>query len=438
MKLLIIIAVLIIASVVVLRLVLGKKGVISFFTTGFDNGFKLSEILLLHQVALTARLAEPTALYWSVPALNQGIAYILKDARIRGVENTPRVQNFLSKLYKYRTKVELDPKNSHSLKTTKGLAVGQKIRIVVKSFGVFTSQVLNNGRELVISLPVQKNQVLFGGHEWIGRTISIYLQRLGDAGYVFDTTVLNSVPFGGKNALFLQHTDQLIRTQKRKSVRCACSVPAALYVVKSETMSRYSLETTPGLKCIIEDISEDGAMIRIGGMGRRNITIKLQFQLNDKWIVMFGIVRAVEFNQNLNQSRLHFECFNLPEVSRNDILTYVYNVLPQEQREVFEAIQGAENDSQEEAQAVAEAAKAAGVEGVPSEADRSESGNAGQSAADVGAVYGGDDGEPQSEPEDMVTELIPEMPDSFSYETGMDETLDPLDKTNSDHQSEVV
>ncbi len=428
MKLLITIAVVIVALIVVLRLVLGKKGVISFFTTGFDNGFKLSEILLLHQVALTARLAEPAALYWSVPALNQGIAYILKDARIRGVENTPRVQNFLSKLYKYRTKVELDPKNSHSLKTTKGLAVGQRIRVVVKSFGVFTSQVLNNGRELVISLPVQKNQVLFGGHEWIGRTISIYLQRPGDAGYVFDTTVLNSVPFGGKNALFLQHTDQLIRSQKRKSVRCACSVPAALYIAKSETMSRYSLETTPGLKCLLEDISEDGAMIRIGGLGRRNITIKLQFQLNDKWVVMFGIVRAVEFNQNLNQSRLHFECFDLPEVSRNDILTYVYNVLPQEQREVFEAIKGAESDSQEEAQAVAEAAKAAGVGNVSSEAGQPETSPSAQSDVESEAFHESGDAVQESEPVDMVTETVPEMPDSFSYETGMDETLDPIEK----------
>ncbi len=333
--------------VLTIRILLQHRESFNFYTTGIDAGFKVREIRLLNKIARAAHLEEPTALYWSIPALNQGIAFILSDARNRHVENTPMVQAFLSKLYAYRTKVELDPRNSKSLKTTKGLQTGQRLRVVFKGHGVFTSRLIHVGRELIISTPMQKGQISLEGSEWIGQTISVYLQRANDAGYVFDSVVHNASQYNGTPCLFLEHTENLIRTQKRKSVRVACTVPAQMYLMDG-TMNSNQLEAKPGLKCVLEDISEDGAMIRIGGCGRKNIRIKIQFELSDRWIVMYGIIRAVEFNKNINQSRLHFECLTLDSVSRNAILSYVYDILPQEKKDELEAISGAAEDLAEE------------------------------------------------------------------------------------------
>lgn len=330
--------------VLFVRFLYHKSDFIKFFSTGLDSGFKIKEIYLLYQAASFANIPEPVSLFLSVPALNNCIAFILKDAQDSHLENDPKILKFVEKLYNYRTKVELDPKNSHSMKSTKSLKTGQKIRIVLKGFGVFSSKVVNSGRDLVITLPLQKNVILLSATEWVGKSVSVYLQRAGDAGYVFDTIVKDAGAFNGASVLQLEHTEKLIRSQKRKSVRCSCNIIGQLYIVNSETMSQTAIETSSGLKCLIEDLSEDGALIRIGGKGQKNIKIKIQFQLGEEYIVMFGVVRAVEYNQNSNQSRLHFECVTLPQKMKNEILTYVYNVIPQEEKYAFEAMTQAESD----------------------------------------------------------------------------------------------
>lgn len=336
--------------IVICRFLYHKSDFIKFFSTGLDSGFKIKEIYLLYQAASFANVPEPLALFLSVPALNNCIAYIIKDAQDRNIENDPKIIRFLEKLYKYRTKVELESKKSSSMKTTKSLNPGQRLRVVLKGFGVFASKVLSVGRDLIISLPVQKKSVIVSSSEWLGKDISVYLQRPGDAGYVFDSHVLDIGSFNGNTVLILPHTEELIRSQKRRSVRCSCNIIGQLYLVNSETMSQTEVETSNGLKCLIEDVSEDGALIRIGGKGQKNIKIKVQFLLGENYIVMFGVVRAVEFNAKTNQSRLHFECVTLPQKMKNEILTYVYNVIPQEQKDAFDAIIQAENDIAEEKQ----------------------------------------------------------------------------------------
>ena len=87
---------------------------------------------------------------------------------------------------------------------------------------------------------------------------------------------------------------------------------------------------------------------------QKNIKIKIQFQLGEEYIVMFGVVRAVEYNQNSNQSRLHFECVTLPQKMKNEILTYVYNVIPQEEKDAFEAMTQAESDISSETEQITE------------------------------------------------------------------------------------
>ena len=93
-----------------------------------------------------------------------------------------------------------------------------------------------------------------------------------------------------------------------------------------------------------EDISEDGALIKIGGKGVSNLRIKLQFTIGESFIVMSGLVRGVEFDEEKNQSKLHFECTHIETPMKNAILSYVYNVIPDEEREIIQAMDLAEKD----------------------------------------------------------------------------------------------
>ena len=332
---------------IVVRILRHYSGKIKFYAAGLDQKFSMPEITSLWNLARLCDLEEPISLYYSVPALSRCITHIIEDAQDKGIQDTPKVQEFLSKLYKYRTKIEIDSSQKKGLETTKDLDKGQKLRVIFPGKGLHESEIINSGRDLVIKLPTQKGIIKYKGDEWENQDISVYLWRKGDANYVFDSRVLSAGVFNGQSALFITHSDKMLRAQKRRSVRCECHVPAQLYIIKEKIINYSTVETAPGYRCILEDISEDGAMIRIGGKAVSNIQIKLQFELEETFILMFGIIKAVEYNAEINQSRVHFECTHIEPTMKNFILSFVYKVLPEKQKEIFEAIQETENDAKE-------------------------------------------------------------------------------------------
>ena len=337
----------------IFRFYLATKDKVKFFAQGFDYGFHRKDISVLWKLAKECEIEEPMDLYVSENAVNKCIARVIEKSKMAGNENSYPVQMFLDKLYRFKTRVVLDLDNKRGLESTKSLDNGQKLSIIFKGHGVFYSHVINNGRELIISLPVQVNKVTrkieqLPGEDWEGQTISVYFWRKNDAGYAFDTQVFGSGAFRSDQALYLKHSYKLDRTQKRQSIRVPCEIYGQMYIIKDEVVEYDKIETNPGYKCLLEDISEDGAMIRIGGVGKNNVPIKIQFELNGALIVMFGVIRAVEFNESLNQSRLHFECTHIEQGMKNSILSYVYNVIPQDQKDINEAIAQAEAFENEE------------------------------------------------------------------------------------------
>ena len=305
-----------------------NKELVDFYTKGFDSNFKAGEISVLWRLSRKCKLDNPVSLYYSVPTLNKCISMMITQSRHNGSEKSAKMQNFLAKLYRFRTRVILDMENKKGINNTKSLSDGQKLQLVLPGKGVFFSKIVNNSRELVISMPKTKSRMMLASSEWEGKKVSVYLWRKNDANYVFDTVVAKGGTYLGLPALFLLHTNSITRTQKRQSVRCDCNIYAQMYVIRDTIVDYDRKEQTPGYKCLLENISEDGALIRIGGQGVEDVQIKLQFKIDEDFIMMYGIVRAVEYNPDINQSRLHFECIHLEKNMKNAILTYVYNVLP--------------------------------------------------------------------------------------------------------------
>ena len=338
----------VICILLVIKLLVVFQSPIQFIMAGQDKGFKFNEIILLWKLAKEAELEEPMKLYMSVPTLNMAISKIVMNAKENGTESLEATQNFIAKLYDYRTKIDIEHANKKGLESTKFLEKGQRLRIILKGKGVFASEILSVGYELIIRLPLQKNVRVISGDDWVTHDVSVYLWRKGDAGYVFDTRVTNAGVFQGQSVIYLAHTSQLERAQKRKSVRAACQIYAQLYFLGSEEPDYDSIEVVDGYKCLLEDISEDGAMIRIGGKGRQNIKIKIQFDIDDRIIIMFGIVRAVEYNQKSNQSRLHFECLHIEKEMKNKILEYIYRDLSEDKKDELTALAEVEQEGLED------------------------------------------------------------------------------------------
>ena len=53
---------------------------------------------------------------------------------------------------------------------------------------------------------------------------------------------------------------------------------------------------------------------------------------------------TVEYDEEKNQSKLHFECTYIDTPMKNAILSYVYNVIPDEEKEIIQAMDLAEKD----------------------------------------------------------------------------------------------
>jgi PilZ domain. len=322
---------------------------IKFFSAGLDSGFKFRQIILLGRIGRSAKLEDLTTLFWSVPALDRCTAEIVRRSKLTGTETDSRTQQLLSLLYAYRTNLALDQaRKKHGLESTREIDSGQQVRVLLRGAGIFASKVVRNGPKCItLDFPYNPS-IPATAIEWTGKAISVYLWRHEDAGYVFDSVVIPDPAGGGRALLHVAHSDSLVRSQKRKSIRVKCSIYAQMYLLKPEEPLDNSLEPEAGMKCLIEDLSEDGAMVIIGGKALREMHIKLQFMIQETLIVMAGTVRAVEYNQSTRQSRIHFESGDLNPRMRNAVLAFVYNVLPPEEKEVLDAIRLTEEDGMAE------------------------------------------------------------------------------------------
>jgi c-di-GMP-binding flagellar brake protein YcgR len=301
-----------------------KSSVVQFFAKGKDAGFSFKEIELLRQLAVKSNLEDPSALFWSQEQLDHCIAALVKNSRISGEDKHKHVQDFISKLYEYRKKIEFDkPKYRKGLTTSRNIEEGQIVRILAKGIGIFPSKIIKNtSRYITLMKPTENVPSAFS---WSGVKVSIYFWRKDDAGYVFDSLVLDEVFSKGYAALQVSHSESLFRTQKRNSIRVKMERPAFIYLPKNGELSNEP-EMSPGLRCILSDLSESGCGVIIGGQAKPGFRLKVQFPLDEFPICMNGTVKSVEYKESENKSLLHVEADPLPLATKNRIHGEVFGV----------------------------------------------------------------------------------------------------------------
>lgn len=300
---------------------------LQFFAKGKDEGFSVKEIELLRRVAARTEMEDPTALFWSVKQLDQCITAILRKARLTGDEQSLETQDFLSKLYQYRKKIEFEqPRYKKGIASSRAISESQRLRVLVDGVGVFDSTVARNtDRFMSILRPVGPQ--LPSGFTWKGRRLAVYFWRKDDAGYVFDTFVLDEVVSSPGSLLQLAHSDSLFRTQKRRSVRAKMRLSAFLYLPRDESYPEL-VESVPGMRCIVEDLSEDGCALTVGGRAAVGLKVKVQFSLGGETVAVSGVVKSSDFDADKNRSLLHIEYVPLGINTRNKILAEVFGVNP--------------------------------------------------------------------------------------------------------------
>jgi PilZ domain. len=334
----------IIAAGLIMLYVMGPgkkmKDFIRFIIEGADKGFSFPSLCLLWRTGSYAGLHDKTRLFWSVPALDQCIKFILQkleppvDDRFR-----IKMQAFLNDLYAYRTKIELEVvQKKRSLNSTHEIYLGQLCVVIIPNEATANGKVLINTKESltldILEIHSQSDKKI----DWKGKNVKMFFWREGDAGYIFSSVVIDIKTEGGSTKLRLKHSDKIIRTQKRKSVRAECKFEAAVFPLRQDQDYDAEYQQSGGTICTVHDISEDGALFLVKGKAIRGVKMKLQFKINNAPVVMCGkIVRCV-YNAIKNTSKVHFQSEFLTEQMKNTILSYVYNISPESDNEFMSTL----------------------------------------------------------------------------------------------------
>jgi c-di-GMP-binding flagellar brake protein YcgR len=306
---------------------------LKFYSKGKEGGFTIRDLEQLKRLVANSNIYDPVSIFTSKKQFETVIRGMISSARTSGEINDLPVQDLLSKMFDYLKKIEMEAKeNEVRISNSRQIGEGQSLRVLVSGTGVFNSEVVRNLENyLTISRPV--NAKMTSTMQWHDLKVSIYFWREDDAGYVFDTEVIDEVFSKGISSLKVEHKDSLFRTQKRKSMRAKLHKTAFLYMVR-DAENPHLMETSAGLICMLEDISDTGCAFKINGRATSGLRLKVQFSLGRIPICMPGTTRSFEYDANTNTSLVHMEADTLPMGVRNHILCEVFDLLPEDNEEL--------------------------------------------------------------------------------------------------------
>jgi len=313
-----------------------KEGVggnwVQFISMGKEAGFSFKEVEMLRQIVVQCNINDPCTIFTSQDQLDICIRSIVRNIRMTGESGEQKTQDFLSRLYDFRKKIETDnPLESSGISNSRQISEGQTLKILVSGVGVFKSQVVrNNSQFMTVSRPINTKRTT--PMTWSGNKISVYFWREEDAGYVFDSEVIEEIVSAGVSSIKITHSDSLARTQKRRSVRMKMHKQAFLYLAKDREPP-HKLEIDPGLKCFLEDLSDTGCAVTVGGKTEVGLRVKVQFALDNVPICISGIVRSAVYKEDTNRSLLHIEAAPLPMDIRNHILGQMFGKMSDDEDE---------------------------------------------------------------------------------------------------------
>jgi len=296
---------------------------IQFLAQGKEAGFSNKEAEILRKIAAQNNIGNTSLIFHSQEHFDNCIRVFLRSMKMSGETEDAEMQNFLSKLYDYRKVIEMNkPKNRIGISSSRQIGEGQFLRILVEGIGVFSSQVIRNTSQvMIISRPV--NTKIISPVSWTGMKIAVYFWKEDDAGYVFDSVVEDEVYSKGVSSIKITHSDSLFRTQKRKSIRIKMNKLVYLYPVFDEDHP-HQLETEAGVKGYLEDVSDTGCAVMVGGKADSGLRLKVQFALNGQPLCISGTVRVVAYREDSNRTLLRIEADPLPVLTRNLILGEVF------------------------------------------------------------------------------------------------------------------
>jgi c-di-GMP-binding flagellar brake protein YcgR len=292
---------------------------------GRELGFSDDDMALINGAAAEAGIEPPYKYFWSTTQLDLVLKALTRVLVTIGKLNEASSQALLGTLLEHRKTLELNKANSskQGLSSTKEIAAGQPVQVILNEIGIFSTQVTKNVEHLEILTPIVAD--LPPTFSFVGRNLNVFFKRKGDGEYSFNSTASKEVECGetGDFVLYLPHSDTLSRSQKRRSIRVQTWKDAHIYPVDDIGNKSFS----EGKKCTLNDISDMGCSAIIDGRSELPPTLIIQFNLCNQLLSLYGERRTIQFNRQKNISLLHVEFQSLPPESKNLLLSFIFGII---------------------------------------------------------------------------------------------------------------
>lgn len=322
----------------------GKNSIdfLRFILAGRKKDFSFSELLLLWKINSILNFTSKAHFFSSIKSLDFCIQAVQTE-----VENAKNAQqqsggtHLLTKLYNYRTQFELQLiQEQYHIETSYDIEPKQVCLLLSQKVGSVYARVEEVTKAHVRFALFDSSAAKACKHKWKDDYVQVYFWRRGDAGYFYISHILSGRARKDGYEIFIAHSDELRRTQKRKSIRASCRFDGVMFPLHSQIEFNDKYEKKGGIKCKIKNISEDGAMFYVKGRAERGVNLKLQCEINHKKVVMCGIITRFIYDEASNTSKVHFNAMLVSEAHRNTILSFVYNIIEQQKPDIANSLSG--------------------------------------------------------------------------------------------------
>ncbi len=308
-----------------------------FYSKGRREGFSFKEIRFLKNIVIQNRVEKPQSIFWSTKQLDRCLRPAILKINADEEMSPGYKLEMIDKLLDLRTKAEFNlPRYRKKVRDTLSLLPRQKLIVRDPNFGTFTSWIVEITRKnIVITYPTgQKASETIA---WTGRKISIFFWRADDAGYEFETRVLEQITHEEFPLLYINHSSDLQRNQLRKSVRVEVNMRAQfspIEVARTERGSKAFVSKRTYMGKII-DLSAGGCCMLAGRLLKKNDRLKLEFDITaEKRIVALGVIVGASSTGDERVRKLNIMFVKMNIQARHNILIYIYNIFGEREEDV--------------------------------------------------------------------------------------------------------
>jgi len=228
----------------------------------------------------------------------------------------------ISKLMNIRRKFQMVNSSYRKTDTNSlSIQVGQRLRLSVLDKGFYGAEVIDNHPGyLIISFPEGEAAKDI---DWTKRSLGVYYWRENDAGYFFETRVLQEIRSESLNSLFIAHSQNVQRKQSRSFLRVAVDIPVELLFIKTGLdVEDDSQKKVTGK---IVNLSSDGLLIESSEEFVGSYLYKVNFSLPGGNVeTIIKLVAKLGCGENNNLCKYSFQFTNLSMEIQTILQLFVY------------------------------------------------------------------------------------------------------------------